>query len=150
MNPKDKAKATRISTDIPALKAALAADGGTVLNPSTALDTNVFVVEKKTATTYHLTTLSSLKDSASKLVFGAPPECPTYSYCLPGLKAVYGLSFKSFVATDESGPIAVADLKTARSKWSSSSPARASCCKTPVSWLWSTTSTWSRLTSSPR
>src|SRR5487761_660006 len=80
LKPKDKAQATRISTDIPALKAALAADGGTVLHPSTALDTNVFVVTKKTAALYHLTTLSSLRAAAPKLVFGAPSECPTYNY----------------------------------------------------------------------
>lgn len=114
LNPKDTAQATQISTDVPALRSALAADGATALNPSTALDTNVFVVTKATASKYGLSTLSSLKASAPKLVLGAPAECTKYYYCLPGLKAVYGLRFKSFLATDEAGPIAVSDLKSGR------------------------------------
>ena len=114
LKPGDTTKATQISTDLPALKTALAADKATVLNPSTALDTNIFVVTKATATKYHLTTLSSLKAVAPKLVFGAPAECTTYYYCLPGLQKVYGLKFKSFQSTDEAGPVAVGDLKSGR------------------------------------
>jgi osmoprotectant transport system substrate-binding protein len=111
LKPKDTAQATQLSTDVPALKAALAPSGATVLTPSKALDTNVFAVTKATASKYHLTTLSSLAKVAPQLVFGAPSECTTYYYCLPGLQKVYGLKFKSFVSTDEAGPIAVADLK---------------------------------------
>jgi osmoprotectant transport system substrate-binding protein len=58
-----------------------------------------------------LTTISSLKPVASKLVLGGPPECPTNAGCLPGLEKTYGLKFSSFKATDEAGPISVAALK---------------------------------------
>ncbi len=51
---------------------------------------------------------------ARRLVLGAPPECPTYAYCLPGLARVYGIHFKAFVATDEAGPITIADLQNGK------------------------------------
>jgi osmoprotectant transport system substrate-binding protein len=114
LKPKDTAQATQLSTDLPALKAALAAQGATVLTPAPATDVNVFAVTKATATKYHLTTLSSLAPVASKLAFGAPAECPTYAYCLLGLEKVYGIHFKTFVSTDEAGPITVAYLKNGK------------------------------------
>jgi osmoprotectant transport system substrate-binding protein len=114
LEPKDTAQATQLSTDLPALKAALAPQGATVLTPAPATDVNVFAVTKPTATKYHLTTLSNLAPVASKLSFGAPPECPTYAYCLLGLEKVYGIHFKSFVSTDEAGPITVAYLKNGK------------------------------------
>jgi osmoprotectant transport system substrate-binding protein len=114
LEPKDTSQATQLSTDVPALKRALAAQGATVLNPAPAIDTNAFAVTKATAAQYKLTTLSSLASAAPKLVFGAPAECPTYYYCLPGLKKVYGLHFKSFLPIGESGPEAAAYLKNNR------------------------------------
>ena len=39
------------------------------------------------------------------LVFGGPPECPERAYCLPGLKLIYGLRFRQFVALDADGPL---------------------------------------------
>lgn len=114
LKPKDTAQARQISTDVPALKAALAADKATVLKPSHALDTNVFVVLKKTASEYHLSTLSSLKAVAGKLTLGAPSTCPTFYYCIPGLKAVYGIKFGHFLSTDYAGPITVGDLQNGK------------------------------------
>ncbi len=114
LEPKDTAQATQLSTDLPALRKALAPHKATVLTPAPAIDTNVFAVTKATAAKYHLSTLSSLKPVAHQLVLGGPPECPTYAYCLPGLKRVYGLHFKSFVATDEAGPITIADLENGK------------------------------------
>jgi osmoprotectant transport system substrate-binding protein len=103
--------ADSLSTAVPSLKKSLNPSGVTVLTPAPALDTNVFVVTKATASKYHLTTISSLKPVASKLVLGGPPECPTNAGCLPGLEKTYGLKFSSFKATDEAGPISVAALK---------------------------------------
>jgi len=114
--PKQSRLATQLSTDLPALRSALAGQGATVLNPAPAIDTNVFVVTKSTAAKYHLRTISDLRPVASKLAFGAPPECPKYYYCLEGLQEVYHLHFGSFVATDESGPIAVADLQNGKAQ----------------------------------
>jgi osmoprotectant transport system substrate-binding protein len=113
LQPKDTAQATQLSTDLPALKQALAGQGATVLTPAPAVDVNVFAVTKKTAAEYHLTTLSSLKPVAPKLVLGAPTECPTYAYCLIGLKRVYGLQFKSFSGI-ESEPTLAAYLTAGR------------------------------------
>jgi osmoprotectant transport system substrate-binding protein len=103
--------ADSLATAVPSLKRSLNPSGVTVLTPAPALDTNVFVVTKATASKYHLTTISSLKPVASKLVLGGPPECPTNAGCLPGLEKTYGLKFSSFKSTDEAGPISVAALK---------------------------------------
>ncbi|MGH9265386.1 MAG: glycine betaine ABC transporter substrate-binding protein, partial [Acidimicrobiales bacterium] len=45
------------------------------------------------------------------LVFGAPPECPERRFCLAGLTAVYGLSFKEFRPLDAGGPLTVGALE---------------------------------------
>ena len=113
LEPKDTAQATQLSTDLPTLQKALAPQGATVLDPAPAVDVNVFAVTKKTADQYHLSTLSSLKPVASKLILGAPTECPTYAYCLIGLKRVYGLNFKSFSGI-ESEPTLAAYLTAGR------------------------------------
>ena len=103
--------AGEISTAVPADQKALASFGVTVLPATKALDTNVFVVTKATASKDHLTTVSSLKPYASKFTLGGPPECPTYALCEPGLKKVYGLNFAGFKSLDEGGPLSVAALK---------------------------------------
>jgi osmoprotectant transport system substrate-binding protein len=100
-----------ITTAIPADQKALASSGVTVLPATKALDTNVFVVTKATASKDHLTTISSLKPYVSKLTLGGPPECPTFQLCEPGLKKVYGLNFSGFKSLDEGGPLSVAALK---------------------------------------
>ncbi len=106
-----QAAGDNITTAIPADQKALASHGVTVLPASKALDTNVFAVTQATAKKYHLTTLSSLKPYASKLILGGPPECPTFAGCEPGLKKVYGLTFAGFKSLDEAGPLSVAALK---------------------------------------
>lgn len=112
LNAKDTTQANNVTTAVPALKQELAKVGATVLQPAPAIDTNVFVVTKATATKYHLTTVSDLKPVASQLTLGAPPECPQRPTCLLGLQSVYGLHFKGFTATDEAGPITVSALKS--------------------------------------
>lgn len=47
---------------------------------------------------------------ASKFVLAGPPECPERPFCLKGLQAKYGLSFKEFKATDAGGPLTIAAL----------------------------------------
>jgi osmoprotectant transport system substrate-binding protein len=103
--------ATQTSTAVPALKSLLASHGVTVLQPSSALDTNVFAVTHATASKYHLTTLSSVAPVASQLVLGGPQECPQRPLCEIGLQNTYGLHFKSFTALDEAGPITIAALQ---------------------------------------
>ncbi len=101
-----------IATGVPADRKLLAKYGVTLLPASKALDTNVFAVTKATATKYHLTTLSSLKSAAPKLILGGPNECPKFAGCEPGLKKVYGLHFAGFKSFDEGGTLSVAALKS--------------------------------------
>jgi osmoprotectant transport system substrate-binding protein len=81
-----------------------------ILNPSTAQDADSVTVTQATAKRDHLTSIADLKPYASSMVFGGPSEFSTRSDGLPGLKNKYGLTFKKFVQTDESGPITLTDL----------------------------------------
>jgi osmoprotectant transport system substrate-binding protein len=116
LKPNDQVQAGSLTTDLPALRAALAPIGATALNPAGAIDTNVFVVTKSTAAQYHLSTLSQLTAVAPKLSFAAPPECSTYYYCLPGLEKVYDIHFKSVISADEAGPETIADLNNGKAE----------------------------------
>jgi osmoprotectant transport system substrate-binding protein len=111
LNANDTAAADRLVTALPDLKKLLADSGSTVLDPAPAVDSNVFVVTRRTARTDRLTSISSLKNYARRIVLGGPPECPTRPTCLPGLERVYGLHFSSFKSLDEAGPGSVAALK---------------------------------------
>jgi osmoprotectant transport system substrate-binding protein len=86
--------------------------GISVLAPSPAADTNVFVANAETAERYHLTTMSSLAPVAGRLVVGGPPECPVRPFCLPGMHDVYGIVFDDFVPLDAGGPDTVAALRS--------------------------------------
>jgi len=108
---KDKSKA---STDPVAtrrnLQEALTPRHLTVLDFAPAVDTNGFVVTKETAGKYQATRLSDLAPVAGQLVLGAPPECPDRPFCIPGLRQVYGITFKDYKALDAGGPLTVAAL----------------------------------------
>jgi osmoprotectant transport system substrate-binding protein len=86
--------------------------GLVALTPAAAVDANAFAVTQATATKYNLTKLSDITPAiASQLVFGAGPECPTYKFCLPGLKSVYGLTFKAVKTLDTDGSLTRAAFK---------------------------------------
>jgi osmoprotectant transport system substrate-binding protein len=107
VNPKATAKTTS------AVDAALAADLPStleVLSPAPAQDSDSVTVTAATAAKYHLKSIGDLKPYASQLAFGGPPEFKTRSDGIAGLQANYGLTFKSFVPLDESGPITLAAL----------------------------------------
>jgi osmoprotectant transport system substrate-binding protein len=85
-----------------------------ILNSSSALDSDSVTVTQAFATAHHLTSKSSigaLAPYASTMVFGGPPEFATRSDGIAGLKKNYNLTFKSFRALDESGPITIAALQ---------------------------------------
>jgi osmoprotectant transport system substrate-binding protein len=86
----------------------------TVLNAAPAQDSDSVTVTQATATKYHLTSIADLKPVASQFVFGGPSEFTTRSDGLAGLKANYGLTFKSFDPLDESGPITLAALTSGK------------------------------------
>lgn len=80
------------------------------LKPASAQDKDALVVTQATADKYDLQTIADLKGVAPKLVIGGPPELETRASGLPGLKDVYGLTFKRFRALDAGGPLTVAAL----------------------------------------
>jgi len=86
----------------------------TVLNPAPAQDSDSVTVTAATAAKYHLKTIADLGPYASSMVFGGPPEFKTRPDGLAGLKANYGLTFKSFDPLDESGPITLAALTSGK------------------------------------
>jgi osmoprotectant transport system substrate-binding protein len=81
-----------------------------ILTPSPAQDADSVTVTQATAKRDHLTSIADLAPYAKDMAFGGPPEFQTRSDGLPGLKKNYGLTFKKFVPTDESGPITLTDL----------------------------------------
>jgi len=81
-----------------------------ILNPALAQDKDSVAVTQATAARYHLTSIGDLKPYARNLMFGGPPETQTVFDGLPGLKKIYGLTFKGFDPLDESGPITLAAL----------------------------------------
>jgi len=83
-----------------------------VLPGTVGLDQNVFVVTKATEQKYNLTDLSSVASHASGWTFGAPAECSTNYFCAPGLKKIYGITFKKVNSYDESGPLTVKALQS--------------------------------------
>jgi osmoprotectant transport system substrate-binding protein len=86
----------------------------TVLNPAPAQDSDSVTVTQATATKDHLKTIADLAPYAKNMVFGGPSEFKTRSDGLAGLKANYGLTFKSFDPLDESGPITLAALTSGK------------------------------------
>jgi osmoprotectant transport system substrate-binding protein len=86
----------------------------TVLNPAPAQDSDSITVTAATAAKDHLKTIADLAPYAKDWVLGAPPEFKTRSDGIAGLKANYGLTFKSFDPLDESGPITLAALTSGK------------------------------------
>jgi osmoprotectant transport system substrate-binding protein len=88
----------------------VAGRGLVAARPAPAQDANALVVTTATAARYGLRSIADLAKAARGLVFGGPPECPGRAYCLPGLKRVYGLRFKSFTPLDAGGPLTLQAL----------------------------------------
>ena len=65
------------------------------LEPSDAVDTNAFVVTQETADELGLASLSDLAEKGADLTLGAPQDCETNPFCIPGLREVYGLDMSS-------------------------------------------------------
>src|SRR5215468_1319752 len=80
--------------------------------PAPAQDANAIVVTAATAARYHLRSIADLRKAAPRLVFGGPPECRERADCFLGLRRVYGLRFRTFVATDTGGPVTLQALDT--------------------------------------
>lgn len=61
--------------------------------PSEAVDTNAFVITQETSDDLDITTLSDLAEKGTDLTLGAPPDCESNGFCIPGLERVYGVDF---------------------------------------------------------
>jgi osmoprotectant transport system substrate-binding protein len=61
--------------------------------PSEAVDTNAFVITQETSDSLDITTLSDLAAKGADLTLGAPPDCESNGFCIPGLLRVYGVDF---------------------------------------------------------
>ena len=108
VNPKSTAKTT---TQVNAALTAGLPSTMEILNSSSAQDSDSVTVTQAFAKAHNLTSIGQLKPIAKTMIIGGPPEFPTRSDGLKGLKANYGLVFKSFDALDESGPITLAALQ---------------------------------------
>ena len=82
-----------------------------MLPQSTAEDKDAVVVTKATAAKYNLTSIGDLAAVGSKIVLGGPPEWKTRPTGVPGLKAKYGITFKSYKSLDAGGPLTINALK---------------------------------------
>ena len=107
----DKTSTAKTTAQVQAALAAKLPSTLEVLNPASAQDSDSVTVTAATAAKYHLKTIGDLKSLAASFSFGGPPEFKTRTDGLTGLKATYGLTFKSFVPLDTSGPITLAALK---------------------------------------
>ena len=109
VNPKSTAAST---ADVNAELKAKLPSSVEILNSAPAQDKDSITVTQATATKDHLTSISDLTPYAKDFVIGGPPEFKTRADGIPGLKNVYGLTFKSFQPLDESGPITIAALRS--------------------------------------
>jgi osmoprotectant transport system substrate-binding protein len=110
----DKTSTAKTTADVDAALAAKLPSTLEVLTPATAQDSDSITVTQATANKYHLKSIADLKPYAATMVLGGPPEFKTRSYGLAGLKANYGLTFKSFDPLDEAGPITLAALQSGK------------------------------------
>jgi len=85
-----------------------------ILDSSPAQDKDSITVTQATATKYHLKAIPDLAPYAANFVIGGPPEFKTRADGVPGLKNVYGLTFKSFQPLDTSGPITITALQNGK------------------------------------
>jgi len=83
-----------------------------VLQQSPAEDKDTLAVTKATADKFHLSSIADLTGHAQDMTIGAGPEFAQRQTGIPGLKSVYGLTFKNFKALDAGGPLTVSALKS--------------------------------------
>lgn len=84
-----------VEESLDALQPLLEEQGLVAFEPSSAVDTNTFVMLTETAEEAGIETLSDLAENGQDLSLGAPPDCEENPFCLPGLQEVYGLDMSA-------------------------------------------------------
>lgn len=84
--------------------------GLVALKASVAQDTDELVVKAGFAKKHKLTSIADLRPIAGDLTLAAPPEWKTRYQGIPGLKAVYGVSFGHVLTLDAGGPLTLTAL----------------------------------------
>lgn len=107
LNPDSTASTTddivaELGTELP--------EGVSLLDVSEAQDKDALTVTQALADEYDLVTISDLAPHVSEFSLGGPPEWETRVTGVPGLKEVYGLTFKEFVPLDAGGPLTMTAL----------------------------------------
>jgi osmoprotectant transport system substrate-binding protein len=110
----DKTSTAASTADVDAALKAKLPSSVTILNSSAAQDKDSITVTQANAAKYHLKSIADLSPVAKTWVIGGPSEFETRADGIPGLKKVYGLTFKSFSPLDESGPITLAALQSGK------------------------------------
>ena len=98
-----KATTDKLNTYLPSVGSGLVA-----LEPSKAVDTNGFVITKKTSDDLGIKSLSDLASKGKDLKLGAPSDCATNPNCVPGLKKIYNADFANYTTLGAGQPIAQA------------------------------------------
>ncbi|MEU0603638.1 ABC transporter substrate-binding protein [Streptomyces sp. NPDC006393] len=93
------------------LRRSAQAQGLAVTDYAPAQDVDTITVTRATADKYHLSSIGDLRNVAGRLRLGAPQPLLTVSYGVPGLKKVYGVAFKQFVALAPTGTITQTALR---------------------------------------
>jgi osmoprotectant transport system substrate-binding protein len=104
--PKNGEATSDVAETVAKLKPYLDAKDLVALDPTPAIDTNAFVMTKEKSTSTGITTLSDLASKGTSLKIGAPADCLTNPFCIPGIKEVYGADLSNNVTQLESGAIA--------------------------------------------
>ena len=78
----------------------------TALEPSEAVDTNAFVVTGETSEEFGLESISDLAEVDDELTLGAPQDCETNPFCIPGLQSVYDVDLSANFTPLEPGLVA--------------------------------------------
>jgi osmoprotectant transport system substrate-binding protein len=90
------------------LRPLLTERGLVALAPSSAVDTNSFVVTRETAEEHGLEKLSDLAGKESQLTLGGPQDCETNPFCIPGLREVYDVDLSGNFVPLDAGLVATA------------------------------------------
>jgi osmoprotectant transport system substrate-binding protein len=98
----DKPAGSDVSANVEGAKVLLTPKNIVIAKPSNAVNANAFVMTKARSEELGITSLSDLAAKGASLKLGAPSDCETNPFCLPGLKSVYGVDLSSgLVALDD-------------------------------------------------